>query len=171
VTAAPDFAEPFQAWRVWKVIRRGRDYDLGSVVKKTLWPVGEPLLASCLAKVVRIPFRRRIPHGAPDSGCQCGIYAADLDRIGDYVAEPSFRGVSHVLGRVALWGTVIECERGFRASHAYPLEIYVPADAGEPWRTGWDEIAFGLARYGVPIEPLATRAHEAPGYLASRIAA
>jgi hypothetical protein len=76
-----------------------------------------------------------------------------------------------VLGHVALWGTVIECERGLRASHAYPIRIYVPADAGEPWRVSWEEVAFGLWHYGVPIEPLGARAAEATTHLAARQAA
>src|SRR5262249_61225355 len=75
------------------------------------------------------------------------------------------------LGRVALWGTVIECQRGFRASYAYPVRIYVPADAGDPWHITWEEVAFGLARYGVPVEPLAARASEATDHLAERLAA
>jgi hypothetical protein len=66
-----------------------------------------------------------------------------------------------VLGRVALWGTVVECERGWRASRAYPAHLYVPS----PRRpalfvlTGLrrpalpaEEIALELAAYGVPVE-------------------
>jgi hypothetical protein len=29
-----------------------------------------------------------------------------------------------VLGRVALWGRVVEHEHGWRASHALPLDLY-----------------------------------------------
>jgi hypothetical protein len=72
-----------------------------------------------------------------------------------------------VLGLVSLWGTVVECERGYRASHGYPRRIFVPADAGEPWRIGWDEVALGLCRYGVAVEPLAARAADAPRFLAA----
>ena len=68
-------------------------------------------------------------------------------------------------------GTVIECERGFCASHAYPIRIYLPADVGEPWRTSWEEVALGLWRYGVPIEPLTARATEATVEPAQRQAA
>ena len=31
-----------------------------------------------------------------------------------------------VLGRVSLWGDVVECAWGWRASFAYPAQIYVP---------------------------------------------
>lgn len=87
------------------------------------------------------------------------------------MAEAPWRGVARVLGRVALWGTVIESERGFCASHAYPIRIYLPADVGEPWRTSWEEVALGLWRYGVPIEPLTARATEATVESAQRQAA
>jgi hypothetical protein len=172
VNEAPDFAEPFQAWRVWQVVRRDGEYNLGSIVKRTLWPAGEALAAECLDCRRLFPWpRRKRDHAAPEVRCDCGIYATALDDIGPYVAEAPCRGVARVLGQVALWGTVIECERGYRASHAYPTRIYVPADAGDPWRVGWEEVALGLCRYCVPLEPLAARAVEAPYHIAARQAA
>jgi hypothetical protein len=172
VNGAPDFVEPFEAWRVWKVVRHDGEYSLGSVVQRTLWPAGEALAAECLGRRRLFPWpRAKCGHDAPEARCECGIYAAALERIAQYVAEAPCRGVARVLGRVALWGTVIECERGFRASHAYPTRIYVPADAGDPWRIGWQEVALGLCRYRVPIEPLDARATEATRHLAERQAA
>jgi hypothetical protein len=171
VNEAPDFVEPFQAWRVWRVVRDDGAYNLGSVVQRTLWPAGEALTAECLRRRLFPRLRRKPRHGSPAAECECGIYAAALERLSQYLAEAPCRGVARVLGQVALWGTVIECERGFRASHAYPTRIYVPADAGDPWRISWDEVAFGLWHYGVPIEPLAARAAEATRQLAERQAA
>ena len=167
MSKAPDFVEPLEAWRVWKVIRRDGMYSLGSVVQRTVWPAGEALVAECLAggRLSRLLRRRKARHGAPDVGCQCGIYAAGLEIVGSYAADAPFSSVSRVLGQVALWGTVVECARGYRASHAYPARIYVPADAGEAWRIGWDEVALGLCRYGVPVEPLAARAADATRFL------
>jgi hypothetical protein len=168
VSEAPDFVEPLEAWRVWKVVRRNGVYSLGSVVQSTLWPAGEALVAECLAgRRLFLCRRRNRRHEAPEARCECGIYAAGLEGVGQYVADAPFRGVARVLGRVALWGTVVECERGYRGSHAYPTRIFVPADAGEPWRIGWDEVALGLCRYGVPVEPLAARAADATRFLAA----
>jgi hypothetical protein len=79
--------------------------------------------------------------------------------------------VARVLGRVALWGTVIECERGFRASRAYPTRVYLPSDAGSPWGVEWEEVALGLSRYRVPIEALASAAADAPRVVAELRAA
>ena len=58
-----------------------------------------------------------------------------------------------MLGRVALWGQVVECERGWRGSHAYPEHIFVPTTAsdGKPIARV-DELALGLTDYGVPVE-------------------
>jgi hypothetical protein len=166
---APDFVEPLEAWRVWKVVRRDGVWNLGSVVQRTVWPAGEALVAECLAggRLSLLLRRRKVRHDAPEVRCQCGVYAGSLDVVGRYADDTPFSGVSHVLGRVALWGVVVECERGYRASYAYPTRIYVPADAGEPWRIGWDEVALGLCRYGVPVEPLAARAADATRFLAA----
>lgn len=172
VTTAPDFAEPLDTWRVWTVVRRDGEYSLRSVVQRTVWPAGAALEAECLRcrNVVNV-LRGKRRHDAPDAHCECGIYGAGLDRVGQYVAEAAFHGVARVLGRVALWGTVVECERGFRASHAYPAKIYVPADAGDPWRISWEDVALGLWRYGVPIELLAACANEATEQLVQQNAA
>ncbi|HEY5659393.1 MAG TPA: hypothetical protein VIR59_01305 [Gaiellaceae bacterium] len=124
-----DFIEPFEAWRAWRVIRRGGVYSLGSIVRGTVWTPCEPLTAACLGTHLLPRLRRRRHHAAPAADCDCGIYGAPLGRIGQYVADEPCRGVARVLGRVALSGTVIECERGFRAAHSYPAQIYVPADA------------------------------------------
>jgi hypothetical protein len=169
VSEAPDFLEPLEAWRVWKVVRRDGVYSLGSVVQRTVWPAGEALVAECLAggRLSRLLRRRKARHDAPVVDCQCGIYAGGLDVAGRYAADTPFSAVSHVLGQVALWGTVVECERGYRASHAYPARIYVPADAGEQWRIGWDEVALGLCRYGVPVEPVGAPAADATRFLAA----
>jgi hypothetical protein len=61
------------------------------------------------------------------------------------------RLLGRVAGRVLLWGTVVECEHGWRASHAYPDRIYVQRGADSPLldRIG---VAGGLASYGVPVE-------------------
>jgi hypothetical protein len=169
---APDYAEPFYAWRAWRVVRRDGGYCLGSVVQRTIWKPREAFVADCL----RMPklfsrLRRKETHDSPDLYCDCGIYAAPLDRIGEYLADPPLRPGARVLGLVALWGTVIECQNGFRASHAYPARIYVPADAGGPWRLSWTSVAVGLWSYGVPVEPLPARAAEATRHLHDRQAA
>ena len=68
---------------------------------------------------------------------------------------PGRASVERVLGQVRLWGTVIECERGWRGEHAYPDRLFVPR---RPATTSSHEfaaeIAAGLRDYGIPISLL-----------------
>jgi hypothetical protein len=156
LAAAPDFIEPLEAWRVWRVVAYKGELVLASAVKRTIWPADEPLVAECLAAkpLLRDWLLRRPPHEAPCESCQCGIYATQWGQVGKYLRDLLPEARARVLGRVALWGTVIESERGFRASHAYPLALYVPVDGAERSPLGPDELARALERYRVPVEPL-----------------
>jgi hypothetical protein len=79
-----------------------------------------------------------------------------------YLREiPGRKIVGQVFGRVSLWGTVLECEQGYRASHAYPLRIYVPLDSARPRRLRCEELAAGLDAYAVPVELVPARGAEA----------
>jgi len=161
--AAPDYADAFVAWRVWRVVASREGYRLASVVKSTLWPPGAPLAAECLRSPLGTFFRRRRAkaHAAPDAGCECGIYAGRLAAIGEYLTEPPAAAVTRVLGQVSLWGTVIECERGFRASQAYPARLYVPVEPALAAEHRWDSLLGALEVYGVPVELLEARPSEA----------
>lgn len=104
------------------------------------------------------PWRRQT-HAAPSEHCDCGIYACcDLAEAAAYLEgfhRPGGRVVHHVIGRVSLWGSVIECRRGWRASCAYPAHIWVPTlRASREAAAAAEEIALELADYGVPIEIL-----------------
>jgi len=51
---------------------------------------------------------------------------------------------------VSLWGEVVECEWGWRASHAYPERLFVPQPPRDAALAEW--IAKSLEGYGVPVE-------------------
>jgi hypothetical protein len=56
-------------------------------------------------------------HAAPNVDCSCGLHATrDVDLL-RRTKSPS------VLGRVALWGRVVEHQHGFRAQFAYPQRL------------------------------------------------
>jgi hypothetical protein len=158
VSAAPDLIAPIEAWRVWFVDRSAR---LRSITFDVPWPVGEPLVATCLhrRRSWRPPWRvLPVDHEAPDEKCHCGIYgAADRERTRDYgsFALPRW-AAARVLGRVQLWGAVLECEQGWRASYGYPARLYLPTLPRERHRHSYhmapETIALGLADYGVPVE-------------------
>jgi hypothetical protein len=157
VIEAPDYCEPVVGWRLWAVVSDGGSARLVSPMCPSMWRPECEVVAVCdLHPRERLrPWRRRpTVHTAPGDHCTCGLHA--MVRPG-YLATympPSFsrRVVHRVVGRVALWGRVFEGTRGWRASHAYPAELWVPrveldgelvADAGSA--------AIGLADYGVPV--------------------
>lgn len=170
---APDFAAAIEAWRIWRVVPKDGGYRLCSALKPTVWPRGVPLRAECLHPHPPLRWlRREDPHSAPDATCECGIYGAGLEQIGLYLTPaPAEPALARVVGRVSLWGTVIECERGFRASEAYPLCLYVPIDARGEGADGSEELAESLERYGVAVDLLPMRASELPSALAKITAA
>jgi hypothetical protein len=167
VAEVPDYVAPVEAWRVGASSTSRRD-QLGKR------GAGDDLAGRRRPGGVLPPrqrmsprIRRRCEHGAPQAGCQCGIYAGEPSVLRQYLAEPlGSAAVARVSGRVALWGVVVECERGFRASHAYPVEVYVPADAIRGGDYGWDELSAGLRRYGISVLLLPSRSRDAPQVLA-----
>jgi hypothetical protein len=162
-TDAPDYIEPVLGWRVWLVAEAGARPQLSSVVHPTFWPARRELVAECLHRPrERLrPWRRRpSEHAAPAESCTCGIYAAcGHDGLAEYLdasvggGRAAFPALHCVIGRVSLWGRVVECERGLRASHAYPACLYLPCRDARDRSIGFvDEIALALADYGVPVE-------------------
>lgn len=135
--------EPLVGWRAWRVARREDGLVLVSAVYDEVWPPGEELVASC---------HKRAHGEAPRPDCTCGIYAGGALEAEKHRVGRDERGiVGRVVGEVALWGRVVEEPRGWRASHAYPVRLWV-RDPG---------LLDGLARYCVPIavepEPASTR--------------
>jgi hypothetical protein len=84
------------------------------VLYDDVWEPGRPLAARC-----------EHGHFAPDARCACGIYAArDPAEARRYMVgrdEPNV--VGRVLGRVFLWGVVVEGKYGWRGELAYPAQL------------------------------------------------
>lgn len=113
---APDLIEPIVGWRVWRVLNGTlRSLYWGGVV----WHPGHPMDAACRAH----SYVGDDCHSAPDEGCKCGLYAT-TDRLATTMLAARLRAAD-ALGKVALWGKVIEGEVGYRAEHAYPVELWV----------------------------------------------
>jgi hypothetical protein len=73
-----------------------------------------------------------------------------------------------VIGRVALWGSVVECAHGWRASLAYPAQLYVPLLPRGRHAAHARQFALDLTEYGVPVDLLEVRRpHELIATLAS----
>ena len=156
MTLVPDYCAPITGWRVWLLGESDDMSRLQSVVFQTSWEPGEELTGVCLHRRPRLlPWRRaRQPHSIPSPQCACGIYATSLDlamRCLEYGRSET--SVERVIGLVSLWGSVVECERGWRASHAYPAHLVVPVPrAGRRGREQAETTARALTEYGVPVE-------------------
>jgi hypothetical protein len=104
-------AEPVLAWRAWALTghRDGTDLLLRPVAGRSRpWKPFQPAEAAC--KHARL-------HGAPNVDCSCGLHGTREPEILRRTRAPA------VLGRVALWGRVIEHEHGFRAQFGYPQRL------------------------------------------------
>ena len=110
----PDLPHYIVGWKAWQVTKDGR---LSSYYYNLYWSPREAKQATCQ--------KTHIGFGIPHNRCSCGIYAAksfnELKRAVDLF--PFELGA--VVGRVALWGRVIEHEFGWRAEFAYPLSFSI----------------------------------------------
>jgi hypothetical protein len=158
----PDYIEPIIGWRVWYAVDDGVGTSLSSVVHRTLWPRGAPLVASCRRfRVPLWPFQRQ-RHDAPASDCKCGIYAVKVPSLRLYLPETlAWTELVPVVGRVFLWGSVHEHAAGWRAERAYPESLFVPI--AELGRRRAIAIMSDLSGYGVPVQ--AVEAGTADGVL------
>ncbi|MFN2606894.1 MAG: hypothetical protein ABR511_03205 [Acidimicrobiales bacterium] len=129
-------AEAVVGWRYWQLSGAGR---LRSVTQRRIeWRPGTVMLARCLGA----------GHPAPDEGCDCGIYGArDLASLREHGLCLAPEAV--VVGRVALWGTVLDDVSGWRAEVAAPVDLWVVADLVPP--AGLDATVAALGTYGVPV--------------------
>lgn len=129
-------------WRAWVVTETPAGLRLGSVLHDVVWPHERALVAECRRH--EDPFAAAIgAHPVPGRECNCGFHAArdPVDALSYARGRDEPATVCRILGEVALWGHVFETEGGWRASHAYPLRLYVPDTA----------LAEELSAYGVPV--------------------
>lgn len=120
------------AWRVWRlgavVLPNGTtDVFLRSCVRPGYWRARDRFEASCSR------------HTLPDLRCECGVYAVRERAQAEDWASWARSALPNpiVLGRVSLWGKVLQFSDGFRAQYAYPYELEVPLDGD------WDGLDAG----------------------------
>jgi hypothetical protein len=133
--------EPLVGWRCWFVLPE--EGLLRPIFKRGLvWKPREAIQALCPEHL----------HEIPDEDCKCGVWTVChpmlLDEIGWTSAPPQgigkLPGVM-VVGEVSLWGKILQHERGWRASSAYPRHLYAFTEDALLAETLRE-------RYGVPVE-------------------
>jgi hypothetical protein len=164
VSLAPDAIEPTTGWRAWDVIELDGALRLCSLAFWSVWLPRREVTATCRRSHVDAALTGLPPHPAPEPRCTCGIYAT-LTAAQVLAFSRGVRRrldtVHRVVGAVSLWGTVVECEGGWRGALAYPAAIFVPAARSRPLvrprrlrrpQLPAGEVAVGLEDYGVPVE-------------------
>ena len=161
---APDLIEPRIGWRAWDVVELDGALRLCSLAFWTVWLPRRETAATCRRTHLEAPLAGLPWHEAPRESCSCGLHATrtaarTLDFSRGVPRKPD--AVHRVVGQVSLWGRVVECEDGWRASHAYPARLHVPAvgtsrrlapGARAAPRLPIETVACGLADYGVPVD-------------------
>lgn len=161
----PDYVEPTIGWRVWDVIEVDGKLRLSSVAFRAIWLPKRKAVALCHRSLETLAWAGLPFHSAPHERCSCGIYAAQSGhQAAAYFSRPfmwRWSAIHRIVGTVSLWGNVVEGALGWRASNAYPSALYVPVPrrgfrsflSGFPRpKLPVEEVALGLADYGVPVE-------------------
>jgi hypothetical protein len=111
--------EPVLGWRAWRLQRIDDELRIVPTTPRSAWQPRVAIHATCSGAHTReyMVYNPELAkfHRSPEPGCTCGVHAikdpARLARSGRTAA---------VVGRVAMWGRVIEHTKGYRAEFAYP---------------------------------------------------
>jgi hypothetical protein len=144
--------DPIVGWRIWRV----RGDRLHAVVWGTPWLPRIRFEASCEDRPSPFwqPYGERAAHAAPESACECGVYAFKSRPDAELLAREKVDHDVIALGRVSLWGHVLETEYGYRGEFAYPYDLVLLG--------GTDALARTIrSEYAVDVEcaPAAIQLH------------
>ena len=135
---APDVPDVCVGWRSWRVLEQRDGYRLASATLGEVWPARVEMIARCRYWGEY--------HATPSVGCGCGLYA-----VRDLTAANNYVDGGRVMGCVALWGDMVEGERGWRAARGYPLVLFCPPSVRADVRRCLAD-AYGVPVYGLPVE-------------------
>ncbi len=126
-----------------------------TAMSETPWPADRTMTAVCRRTITFAAFayygaNRGANHDevAPAMDCTCGVYArATPERVMREYYKGATQGGMAVIGRVRLWGRVIEHEDGYRAQCAR-VDMLLPL-----WPPRMDARMRALAaRYGATVD-------------------
>jgi hypothetical protein len=168
--------QPIIAYRIWKVSPEGR---LSTAYRNSgKWPWMKPYSASC--DKVHVAANNRSPydpffitalgvdtttvadHDGPHFDCTCGLYGYKTVKCLEQTF-PQYYTTNCVLGRVALWGKIVEHKDGYRAEYGYPQVLYYPDESmmdSRNWADGSAgkemvaPIRLAAQKYGIDALPI-----------------
>jgi len=148
--------DPIVGWRIWRVAGE----RLHAVVWGTPWPPRTRFAARCEDRPSTFWPSQWQPreHTAPGAECECGVYAFKSRAEAELLAREKVDHDVIALGRVSLWGRVLETERGYRGEFAYPYDLVLLG--------GTDSLARRVrATYAVDVDcaPAAIQLHAGGG--------
>jgi hypothetical protein len=111
--------DPVLGWRIWRV----HEGLLRAVVWDVVWLPQVRFDAVCEDTPSPFSDPGHEHHFAPQVECDCGVYAYKSRDDAELYAREKVNGDVIAIGRVSLWGRVIEAERGYRGERAYPYEL------------------------------------------------
>jgi hypothetical protein len=161
---APDLIGPLVGWRAWCVRETERGWRLFSIHYGEAWPAGRQLEAACYRSryVSNANENTHARHFVPAKDCLCGVYAAKvMAQARQYfnashstceMVPPSLDYIHRAIGQVSLWGRVVECSQGYRASIAYPARLWVPTRRPDGHLLDVEAVALDLLHYGVAVD-------------------
>jgi len=124
------YTEPILGWRFWR-LRRLETYGENRPLRlAAAGRFGIPKFWDPRAATKAVCSSYRTAHEAPWPSCRCGIYGLREQEVAERALVRYSRGDLErwALGRVLLWGRIVEGERGWRAEYAYPYDVAVFAD-------------------------------------------
>lgn len=148
VDRIPDLVQVITAYRAWRAESVNCQVRLFALGQDVIWEPRQKAEAECIQwtfwrKLGLSPNKARPrEHEAPDANCGCGIWGFKSFENLRLALGRSYK--PSVIGKVSLWGRVIETENGFRAQYAYPQKLWACSN-------GWSAEELGLV-YGVPVK-------------------
>ena len=109
--------EPLVGYRGWLVVNAGdqKGYALRSLHVPYIWDRDNE--AFCHRPASIFLQGRHVGQLSPDPGCSCGIYAQLPEHtLSDW--ERAKVGAVAASGTIAMWGRIIQCEKGYKAQRA-----------------------------------------------------
>ncbi len=134
--------EPVVAWRAWSMIKPNFLCSPG-----TVWMPRQPLEACCSAEH-RGSWQDSPRHlVSPDAHCTCGIYSVKTEQeLSNYFSIGLMKTGPPVVGRLKIWGKIVEHDAGYRSQFAYPAQLHVLAEEWKPFAPIISDA------YGVPVD-------------------